>query len=282
MRAQRFKRRPGLLRYAHTTRPSFSIHPHRPPLGATPLIGYNTETKPRGVRDRLKPSTIAIDGPAASGKSTIGELLAQRLGYLYLDTGVMYRAVTWAALQRHVPLEDEGAITALARDLHIDVRPPDIDDGRQYTVLADEEDVTWAIREPQVDANVSLVSTYRGVREEMVHQQRRVAAAGRIVMVGRDIGSVVLPDADLKIYLDATVEERARRRWRELLQRGETADYTKVLDMMRRRDEIDSHRDISPLCVPDGAVAIDTTELNVEQVLVKVLNLIEERTCHPA
>ncbi len=224
----------------------------------------------------MKPSTITIDGPAASGKSTIGELLAQEMGYLYFDTGVMYRAVTWIALKRGVPIEDEAAVTALAHRLHIDVTTPTVEDGRQYTVLADGEDVTWSIRRPEVDANVSPVSTYGGVREVMVRQQRRVAAGGRIVMVGRDIGSVVLPDADLKLYLDATVEERAKRRWRELRQRGRPAAYEEVLAMMRRRDDIDSHRAIAPLRVPTGAVVVDTTGLTVAQVLSRVRELAEK------
>ncbi len=230
----------------------------------------------------MRPSTITIDGPAASGKSTIGEEIARRLGYLYFDTGVMYRAVTWIALERGIPLEDEKAVTELAEALHIDVLPPTVNDGRQYTVMADGEDVTWSIRRPEVDANVSLVSAYRGVREAMVRQQRRVAASGRIVMVGRDIGSVVLPEADLKLYLDATVEERARRRWRELQERGEPAEYEEVLAMMRRRDEIDSHRAISPLRVPDGAVVVDTTRLSIREVLERVLQLVEERACEGA
>jgi cytidylate kinase len=155
----------------------------------------------------LKPCTIAIDGPASAGKSTIGELLARRLDYLYFDTGLMYRAVTWAALARDIPIDDEAAVTALAERLRIDVIPPTVDDGRQCTVLADGVDVTWAVRTPEVDANVSPVSAYPGVRRALVVQQRRVAAAGPVVMVGRDIGTVVLPDADLKLYLDATVEE---------------------------------------------------------------------------
>ncbi len=220
------------------------------------------------------PSTITIDGPVASGKSTIGYLLAQKLGYLYLDTGAMYRAVTWAALTRGVPVEDERAVTALAEGLHIDITQPTVDDGRQYTVLADGEDVTWDIRRPEVDANVSVVSAYPGVRRAMVVQQRRIAAAGRVVMVGRDIGSVVLPDADLKLYLDATPQERARRRWLERQARGESVTYEEVLAMMLRRDEIDSHRAISPLRVPDGAVVIDTTGLTVEEVLARVLEQI--------
>lgn len=223
----------------------------------------------------MLPSTITIDGPVASGKSTIGHLLAQRLGYLYLDTGAMYRAVTWVALARGVPVEDEAAVTVLAQSLHIDVVPPAADDGRQYTVLADGEDVTWDIRRPEVDATVSVVSAYAGVRQAMVAQQRRIAAAGRVVMVGRDIGSVVLPDADLKLYLDASPQERARRRWLERRARGENVAYEEVLTMMLRRDEIDSHRAVSPLRVPEGAVVIDTTGLTVEEVLARVLRYAE-------
>jgi len=223
----------------------------------------------------LKPSTIAIDGPAASGKSTVGELLARRLDYLYFDTGVMYRAVTWASLSRGIPIEDELAVTSLAERLHIDVTPPTMDDGRQYTVLADGVDVTWAIRTPEVDANVSPVSAYPGVRRALVVQQRRVATGGRVVMVGRDIGTVVLPDADLKLYLDASVEERALRRWREMQARGEEAGYEGVLASMRRRDEIDSRRAASPLCVAEDAIVVDTTDLSIEKVLAEVERLIQ-------
>jgi len=229
----------------------------------------------------LKPSTITIDGPAASGKSTIGESLARHLDYLYFDTGVMYRAVTWAALSSGVPIEDEAAVTALAERLQIDVTPPDVDDGRQYTVLADGADVTWSIRKPAVDANVSAVSAYAGVRRALVAHQRRVAASGRVVMVGRDIGTVVLPQADLKLYLDATVEERARRRWREVRARGEEADYAAVLASMRRRDGIDSNRAVSPLRAANDAVVVDTTDLGIEEVLAEAEQLVEEQGCPP-
>jgi cytidylate kinase len=229
----------------------------------------------------LKVSTVAIDGPAASGKSTIGELLARRLGFLYFDTGVMYRAVTWAALDRGISIEDEAAVTALAEALHIDVRPPTIDDGRQYTVLADDMDITWEIRTPEVNAAVSPVSAYAGVRKEMVRQQRRVAQGGRIVMAGRDIGTVVLPGADIKIYLDATVEERARRRWLEERERGNESDLDGVLDAMRRRDEIDSSREVSPLMAAEDAIVVDSTEMSIEQVVAEVERLIatKERAC---
>jgi len=203
-------------------------------------------------------------------------LLARRLGYLYFDTGVMYRAVTWAALERGIAIEDEVAVTVLAEQLDIDVVPPTLDDGRQYTVLADRVDVTWGIRTPEVDANVSSVSAYPGVRRALVPQQRRVAVKGRVIMVGRDIGTVVLPDADLKFYVDASIEERARRRWREIRARGEEADCEVVLASMRRRDGIDSNREVSPLRVAEDAVVVDTTELSVEEVLAKVEQLVEE------
>jgi len=229
----------------------------------------------------LKPSTITIDGPAASGKSTIGELLARQLDYLYFDTGVMYRAVTWAALSRGIEIADETAVTQLAETLQIDVAPPDTDDGRQYTVRADGVDVTWELRTPAVDAHVSTVSAYPGVRRAMVTQQRRVAAEGGVVMVGRDIGTVVLPDADLKLYLDASVEERARRRWKEIQGRGKAADYAAVLAAMRRRDQIDSNREVSPLRVADDAVVVDTTDMAIAEVLAEVERLVEGGRCPP-
>jgi cytidylate kinase len=222
-----------------------------------------------------RPSTIAIDGPAASGKSTIGELLALRLGYVYLDTGVMYRAVTWAALAQDIPIEDEAAVTGLAGRLKIDIVLPTVNDGRQYTVLADGQDVTWEIRRPEVNRAVSPVSTYPGVRAALSTQQRRIGHKGRIVMVGRDIGTVVLPDADLKIFLDATLEERAHRRYRETLARGGPADYRQVLASVRLRDEIDSGRTTAPLRPADDAVVIDTTLLSVERVLDQVLALVD-------
>lgn len=221
-----------------------------------------------------RPSTIAIDGPAASGKSTIGALVAQRLGYVYLDTGVMYRAVTWVALEQGIAIEDEASVTALAERLQIDVVRPTVDDGRQYTVLADGQDVTWEIRRPEVDRGVSPVSAYRGVRAALTMQQRRIGQKGRIVMVGRDIGTVVLPQADLKIYLDATVDERAARRYHEILGRNEPTEYDQVLASLLRRDEIDSGRELAPLQAAADAVVIDTTPLTVEQVLERVLDLV--------
>lgn len=221
------------------------------------------------------PNTIAIDGPAASGKSTLGGLLAERLGYLYFDTGVMYRAVTWLALQKGIPISDEAALSALAERTVIEVLRPTVNDGRQYTVLADGVDVTWDIRRPEVDQNVSPVSAYPGVRAALTAQQRRIALNGRIVMVGRDIGTVVLPEAELKIYLDATVEERARRRCRELLARGvPSVNYDEVLTAMRRRDHIDSTRATAPLRAAPDAYLLDSTNLTIEQVLERMLALV--------
>jgi cytidylate kinase len=222
-----------------------------------------------------RPSTIAIDGPAASGKSTIGGLLAERLGYLYLDTGAMYRAVTWAVLDKGVEISDEEALSALARAVDIEIARPTENDGRQYTVLADGEDVTWQIRDPEVDRHVSAVSAYAGVRKALTEQQRRIAEHGRVVMVGRDIGTVVIPNADLKIYLDASPEVRARRRYLEILERGEEADYESILHDMRRRDSIDSQRQVAPLRAADDAVRVDTDNLSIAEVLRVVEELVE-------
>jgi len=222
-----------------------------------------------------RPSTIAVDGPAASGKSTIGGLLAERLGYLYFDTGVMYRAVTWAAIEQGISVDDEPAVDSLAERLQIDVIRPTVDDGRQYTILADGQDVTWEIRRPEVDMGVSPVSAYAGVRAALTAQQRRIAQKGRIVMVGRDIGTVVLPGADLKIYLDATLQERADRRYRETLARGEAADFDQVLASVQRRDEIDSGRALAPLRAARDAIVIDTTAMGIQEVLERVLALVD-------
>ncbi len=231
--------------------------------------------------DHPATSIIAIDGPAASGKSTIGALVAERLGYLYFDTGVMYRAVTSAALAQGVPIPDEQAVTALAERIHIDFLPPEVDDGRQFTVRADGRDITWAIREKNVDANVSPVSAYPGVRRAMTAQQRRIGLRGNVVMVGRDIGTVVLPEAGLKIYLDATEEERAHRRWRERVDRGEKAEFADVLRQIRRRDEIDSSRSVAPLKKAEDAVYLDSTGLSIPEVMARVMDIIAARQGRP-
>ena len=221
------------------------------------------------------PSIITIDGPAASGKSTLGQRLAQALGYLYFDTGVMYRAVTWGALHHQIAISDQASVTRLAEQMPIDVQPPSLPDGRAYDVLADGQDVTWEIRRPEVEAHVSPVSAYAGVRAALTAQQRRIGLRGRVVMVGRDIGTVVLPEADLKIYLDASAEERARRRTLELRERGEPADYERILEGIRRRDQIDSNRQVAPLRAAPDAYVLDSDHLNADQVLQTVLALVE-------
>jgi len=223
----------------------------------------------------VKPSTIAIDGPAASGKSTLAKRLADTLNYLFFDTGVMYRAVTWAALHQGVNPNDAAAVTAVAETVKIDVNPPSQADGRDSDILADGQDITWEIRTPQVDDNVSVVSAHPGVRQALTHQQRRIGHRGQVVMVGRDIGTVVLPDADLKVYLDASAEERASRRFLESQARGEDVTYEAVLAMMVKRDQIDSNRDIAPLRAAPDAVVIDSDKLNFEQVVAKMITLID-------
>ncbi len=223
----------------------------------------------------MKPSTIAIDGPAASGKSTVGAAVAEKLGYLYFDTGVMYRAVTQVALARSIAIDDEQAVTALAERLKIDCVPPTQNDGRQYTILADDVDITWDIRARAVDANVSPVSAYAGVRRAMTAQQRRIGLRGNVVMVGRDIGTVVLPEAELKIYLDASKEERARRRFLERIQRGEQVEFEAVLNEVIGRDQIDSSRAVAPLKRADDAIYIDSTAMTIEQVVAQVMLLVD-------
>ncbi len=224
---------------------------------------------------KSQPSIIAIDGPAASGKSTVGRRLAETLGYLFLDTGVMYRAVTWAVLQRGVDIHDEAEVARVAETTLIDVKPASQSDGRTSDVIVDGQDATWDTRRPDVEANVSLVSSYRGVRLAMSGQQRRIGQAGRIVMVGRDIGTVVLPDADLKVYLDASPEERARRRHQQDEERGSALPYDQTLEKVKERDRIDSTRDIAPLRAAADAVILDSDKLSADEVLRKVLSLCQ-------
>lgn len=219
------------------------------------------------------PSIIAIDGPAASGKSTLGLKLANALGYLFFDTGVMYRAITWLALKLDIDPRAEARITAIAEQTQIDIAPASKQDGRVCDVLIAGEDITWETRLPDVDANVSIVSAYRGVRAALSHQQRRIGQRGNVVMVGRDIGTVVLPEADLKIYLDASAEERAQRRYDEIIARGRPADYNDILAMVIERDRIDSTRDVAPLRAADDAVVIDSNQANAEQIFEQVLAL---------
>ena len=221
------------------------------------------------------PSVITIDGPAASGKSTLGELLARQLGYTYFDTGVLYRALTYAALQRGIPLDAEDALAALAQDITLAVEPPTVDDGRQYTVLADGVDITWNLRDKAVERQVSIVSAYPGVRAALREQQRVIGRQGRVVMVGRDIGSVVMPDADFKIFLEASPEERARRRYEELQRQGRDAEYETVLRDLQRRDTLDKQNTL----LPQDAYVLTNDGLNPSDEVGHLLEMFKRGAC---
>jgi CMP/dCMP kinase len=222
------------------------------------------------------PACIAIDGPAASGKTTLGKLLADRLEYVFFDTGVMYRAATLAAMNQKLELSDEMAVTDLIRRIRIDVRKASIQDGRMNDVVLDDKDVTWAIRDRDVERNVSQVSAFPGVREELSGQQRHIGERGRVVMIGRDIGTVVMPSAGLKLFLEASPEVRALRRVNELENRGEHADYQEILKSMILRDKIDSSRETAPLKPAIDAVIISTDDMTLEQVYSKVIDLLKK------
>ena len=216
-------------------------------------------------------TVIAIDGPAASGKSSAGLKLAQRLGFLFFDTGIMYRVVTWAVLDKGMDIYDEKKVGGLANEVVIDVKPPSIADGRANDVLLDGKDVTLEIRNPQVNQNVSQISTYAKVREAMTLQQRAIASKCPIVMAGRDIGTVVLPDADFKFYLEASIKVRAERRKQEV---GEDISMDEIIQGIIQRDEIDSTRVIAPLKPAADAIIINTDKLTLEQVVEKMYQMI--------
>lgn len=220
---------------------------------------------------------IAIDGPAASGKSTLGFRLAETLHYLYFDTGLMYRAVTWLALKRGLDLHNETAVTEIAQHVPIEVSPASLEDGRPCDVVVDGHDITWKISTPEIDANVSLVASYAGVRQALTLQQRRIGMRGRVVMVGRDVGTVVLPEADLKIYLDASPEQRARRRYLEAAKRGDKSTYEDILAKAIERDRVDSTRAIAPLKPAPDAIVIDSDLLDADQAFEKVYDLCVKR-----
>ena len=215
---------------------------------------------------------VAIDGPAGAGKSTVARAVARRMGVAYLDTGAMYRALTWLAAQRGIAPSDAEALAALARDEPIEVEPTD--DGDRVRVAG--VDVTDAIRDPEVAARVSEVSAHHGVRERMVDAQRAVMSSGSWVSDGRDVGSAVVPDAELKVFLTASLEERARRRHADLAHRGVAMELDRVLEDVRRRDHIDSTRAASPLRVADGAIVIDSSELDADEVADLIVRLVED------
>ncbi len=229
------------------------------------------QPEPQGL-----PKNIAIDGPAASGKTTIGTIVANKIGYMCLDTGIMYRAVAFQALKEGIEIADETAVTHLAERIAIDIQPATSEDGRQFDVMINGEDHTWDIRTAAVNATVSEVSVYPGVRKAMTLQQRRIAEKGKIVMIGRDIGTVVLPEAELKIYLDASVEVRAQRRYIEDLSHGKDVCLEEVISSLRHRDELDSGRAIAPLKAADDAIIIDSDRMTVYEVVEVVMGLLEK------
>jgi cytidylate kinase len=220
---------------------------------------------------------IAIDGPAAAGKSTVARLLADRIGALLFDTGALYRAISLLALRANVAPGDAQALSEIAHEAHIHVRPASVNDGRLFDVLIDNEDVTWALREPEIGEIVSRVSEHPEVRDALLPLQRKIAAAGPVVMVGRDIGSVVVPDAGLKIYLDASLQERATRRFRESQARGMDVTYGDVLEETQQRDTTDSSRDTAPLRAAPDAFRIETDALEIDEVVDLIDRLRRER-----
>jgi cytidylate kinase len=215
---------------------------------------------------------IAIDGPAGSGKSTVAKEVARRLGLLYVDTGAMYRAITLKALREKADLNGEEALVKLTQRTDIELK---MDEGLRLSVLLDEEDVSEEIRKAFVTNNVRYIARVPGVRKEMVLLQRKAASCGRAVLEGRDIGTVVFPDADTKIYLDADVDERVKRRYEELVEKGHDITLDEVKKDVVTRDHSDKTRDVAPLKKADDAVVVDTTGLTVSEVAERVVREVE-------
>ncbi len=224
-------------------------------------------------------SVIAIDGPVASGKSSVGRAVAARLDLRFLDTGVMYRAVTWLALHRGIPVADVNAVERLAQNCIMTV---DYDSANSAAIIIDGHPLSQELTSADVDRSVSTVSAASGVRRAMVKQQRAIGAGGSIVMAGRDIASVVLPNADVKLYIDASVEERARRRWRQKTGDDSAADYRKVLADILRRDNLDRQRSDSPLVIAHGAVVINTDDMDFTETVGAVMSAVKAAIGTPA
>ena len=216
---------------------------------------------------------MAIDGPAGAGKSTIAKLAAEKLGYAYIDTGAMYRSVAWKFLQTGKAF-DEDFISGLSKTMLIDFKP----EAKINRVFVDGTEVTDAIRTPEVTAIVSRVAAIGAVREAMVDQQRRMGEAGGVLMDGRDIGTVVFPNAQLKIFLTASVEERARRRYAEMVAKGQQVDLQQLQADIAERDKQDSERAISPLRQAEDALLLDTSDMGISEVTDRILQLVQERT----
>ena len=220
----------------------------------------------------MKKIVVAIDGPAGAGKSTIAKLAAEKLGYAYIDTGAMYRSVAWKFLQTDKAF-DEDFISGLSKTMLIDFKP----EAKINRVFVDGTEVTDAIRTPEVTAIVSRVAAIGAVREAMVDQQRRMGEAGGVLMDGRDIGTVVFPNAQLKIFLTASVEERARRRYAEMVAKGQQVDLQQLQADIAERDKQDSERAISPLRQAEDALLLDTSDMGISEVTNRILQLVQER-----
>lgn len=220
----------------------------------------------------MKKIVVAIDGPAGAGKSTIAKLAAEKLGYAYIDTGAMYRSVAWKFLQTGKAF-DEDFISGLSKTMLIEFKP----EAKINRVFVDGTEVTDAIRTPEVTAIVSRVAAIGAVREAMVHQQRRMGEAGGVLMDGRDIGTVVFPNAQLKIFLTASVEERARRRYAEMVAKGQQVDLQQLQADIAERDKQDSERAISPLRQAEDALLLDTSDMGISEVTDRILQLVQER-----
>lgn len=217
---------------------------------------------------------IAIDGPAGAGKSTISRLLARKLGYRYLDTGAMYRAITYLALEQGIDIHDTEEIVQLSRNIDLNITPPD--ENNVSHVFINGRDVTDRLRTKEVDLNVSTVAKNRAVRELMTEMQRNIARSGNIILDGRDIGTRVLPDADFKFFITASLEERARRRWKELKDKGLEVSLAEIEKEIAERDLEDSTREIAPLIKAEDAILIDTSHLSIPEVLDKLLSYIKD------
>jgi len=222
------------------------------------------------IGNSLKPQLIALDGPVAVGKSSVGSLLARKLGYIFFDTGMMYRAFTWKVLKLGISPEDENELSHLASTTKFSFVSSQ--EGRLLPII-DGEDVSSKLLCPEIEELVSLVSKVAGVRQTLVSEQRKLAQRVKVIMAGRDIGTVVLPWAELKIFLVASAEERANRRYKELLEQGEKVDYNIIFADLKRRDEMDIHRTISPLKPATDAIVINTEKLSLEQVVDKIYAL---------
>jgi CMP/dCMP kinase len=224
--------------------------------------------------------TIAIDGPAGSGKSTVARRVAAMLDYLYLDSGAMYRAVALKALERKIPLENEAQLEELARETHIELKAPTREQeaaGLKNRVFLDGREVTEEIRTAEVAQAASQLATIAGVREVLVAEQQRAGNGGGVVMEGRDIGTVVFPSAELKIFLDASQETRAQRRWKEHQEKGDDVTLLDVLQEVRERDKRDRERKVSPLVKARDAVLVDNTAMGIEETARLIVFLTEER-----